>query len=243
MTWAPKKILLAVVVLISVATGGTLFYYTYIAEYEVFERPNPAVVANVAEVFERPAPAKPEDPIDIIRAEQGIVQRQSDTASLLETKSAVNDEEQALPRRISDESLTEAQDLLRLLVTDITVSQYRNRLGTKPSPPTLTFNSNMASVELADVRELIPVSTLECSFIIVVGHADSVGSESYNMRLSRRRANSVRSRLLELQEEHSICEGSSIHMVGKGERVPASGPYVDNYELEANRRAEIFFYQ
>jgi len=69
--------------------------------------------------------------------------------------------------------------------------------------------------------------------IVVVGHADTVGSPAYNMRLSERRANVVRGSLV----SHGIAEGQ-ITASGRGETelMVQTG---DNVKEPQNRRATI----
>ena len=67
----------------------------------------------------------------------------------------------------------------------------------------------------------------------VVGHTDSVGTDAYNMKLSQRRAASVKDYLV----KHGVPAGR-VHTEGKGE----SAPVADNKTREGrqkNRRAEI----
>ncbi|HEY6863265.1 MAG TPA: OmpA family protein [Burkholderiales bacterium] len=67
----------------------------------------------------------------------------------------------------------------------------------------------------------------------VVGHTDSIGSDEYNMKLSQRRAASVKDYLV----KHGV-PASRVHTQGKGE----SAPIADNKTREGrqkNRRAEI----
>ena len=67
----------------------------------------------------------------------------------------------------------------------------------------------------------------------VVGHTDSVGSDAYNMKLSQRRAASVKDYLV----KHGVPAGR-VRTTGKGE----SAPVADNKTREGrqkNRRAEI----
>jgi OmpA-OmpF porin, OOP family len=69
--------------------------------------------------------------------------------------------------------------------------------------------------------------------IIVVGHTDSVGSDAYNMKLSQRRAASVKDYLV----KHGV-PANRVYTEGKGER----SPIADNRTREGrqkNRRAEI----
>ena len=71
--------------------------------------------------------------------------------------------------------------------------------------------------------------------INVTGHTDTVGSDEYNMRLSKRRAMSVAAEL----EAHGISE-SEIAIVAKGKRDPLV-PTGDGVREPQNRRVEIVY--
>ena len=67
----------------------------------------------------------------------------------------------------------------------------------------------------------------------VVGHADSVGSDDYNQRLSERRANAVRDFLVQ-----QGVDGSKIRASGRGESDPAASN--DTAEgRQKNRRVDL----
>ncbi len=71
--------------------------------------------------------------------------------------------------------------------------------------------------------------------LTVTGHADTVGSDAYNMRLSRRRAASVAAEL----EKQGIAS-SEIEIVAKGERDPLV-PTKDGVREPRNRRVTIVY--
>ena len=69
--------------------------------------------------------------------------------------------------------------------------------------------------------------------LIAVGHTDSVGSDSYNQRLSIRRSEAVKSYLVS-----KGVEKNRVYTEGKGEKQPVA----DNKTAEGrakNRRVEI----
>jgi outer membrane protein OmpA-like peptidoglycan-associated protein len=71
--------------------------------------------------------------------------------------------------------------------------------------------------------------------LTVTGHTDTVGSDAYNMRLSRRRAESVAAQL-----EKDGIPSSEIQIVAKGKRdllVPTS----DGVKEPQNRRVQIVY--
>jgi OOP family OmpA-OmpF porin len=69
--------------------------------------------------------------------------------------------------------------------------------------------------------------------VIAIGHADSIGSDAYNQRLSVRRAESVKAYLVS-----KGIEGNRVYTEGKGEKQPVA----DNKTADGrakNRRVEI----
>lgn len=77
--------------------------------------------------------------------------------------------------------------------------------------------------------------------IAVVGHADRIGSEDYNMNLSQRRANAVKAYLVRL----GISAGK-INVEGRGESEPVTGDTCGNQRgsaliacLEPDRRVDV----
>jgi OOP family OmpA-OmpF porin len=71
--------------------------------------------------------------------------------------------------------------------------------------------------------------------IEVTGHTDTVGSDAYNMRLSRRRAEAVASQL-----EKDGIPSSEITILAKGKRDPLV-PTADGVKEPQNRRVQIVF--
>jgi len=71
--------------------------------------------------------------------------------------------------------------------------------------------------------------------LTVTGHTDTVGSDAYNMRLSRRRAESVAARL----EQDGIAS-SEIEIVAKGKR-DLLVPTADGVREPQNRRVQIVY--
>jgi iron complex outermembrane receptor protein len=69
----------------------------------------------------------------------------------------------------------------------------------------------------------------------VTGHTDTVGSDAYNMRLSRRRAESVAAEL-----ERKGIPSSEIEIVAKGKRDPLV-PTADGVKEPQNRRVQIVY--
>lgn len=116
------------------------------------------------------------------------------------------------------------------------------------SPQTLTFSSKSMNgifdfdstelshdfiEQLAEVAEVLNSYPQARVVVVVVGHADSIGSEAYNQALSERRAQTVANKLLELG-----VSPAQIEVQGKG----ASHPVADNRTVEGrakNRRVEV----
>ena len=85
--------------------------------------------------------------------------------------------------------------------------------------------------KLDDISNKVRGVNLEV--VIAIGHADSVGTDQYNQRLSVRRAESVKAYLVS-----KGIEGNRIYTEGKGEKQPVA----DNKTREGrnkNRRVEI----
>src|SRR6185503_3007344 len=85
--------------------------------------------------------------------------------------------------------------------------------------------------KLDDISNKAKGANLEV--VIAIGHADSVGSDAYNQRLSVRRAESVKAYLVS-----KGIEANRVYTEGKGEKQPVA----DNKTKEGrakNRRVEI----
>jgi OOP family OmpA-OmpF porin len=85
--------------------------------------------------------------------------------------------------------------------------------------------------KLDDISNKAKGANLEV--VIAIGHADSVGSDAYNQRLSVRRAESVKAYLVS-----KGIEGNRVYTEGKGEKQPVA----DNKTADGrakNRRVEI----
>jgi iron complex outermembrane receptor protein len=78
-------------------------------------------------------------------------------------------------------------------------------------------------------------STAKVTQLTVTGHTDTVGSDAYNMRLSRRRAESVAAEL-----ERNGIPSSEIEIVAKGKR-DLLVPTGDGVREPQNRRVQIVF--
>ena len=112
-------------------------------------------------------------------------------------------------------------DVVRVTMTNQTAFETDSS-AIKPG-----FNSTMD--KLADVVVRYGKTTL-----VVVGHTDNVGTDSYNQRLSERRALSVAQYL-----ESRRVNGMRLATAGKGETQPVA-PNSTESGRQANRRVEIY---
>ena len=102
----------------------------------------------------------------------------------------------------------------------------------------ILFDYNSASLRSSSRDELREMADVFNKYgdttIVVQGHTDSTGSDSYNQRLSERRANSVTGYIEDLG-----VRGSRIDAVGYGESRPRSSNSSASGRQQ-NRRVEIF---
>jgi OOP family OmpA-OmpF porin len=88
-----------------------------------------------------------------------------------------------------------------------------------------------SKAKLADLADKVKAINLEV--VIAVGHADAIGTDEYNQKLSVRRAESVKAFLVS-----KGIEKNRVYTEGKGEKQPVA----DNKTSEGrakNRRVEI----
>ena len=130
----------------------------------------------------------------------------------------------------------EAELRAELQGTGVSVTRQGDHI-TLNMPGNVTFAYDSADLSPAFFDVLNSVSKVmdeyEKTVVEVAGHTDSTGSESYNQRLSERRAASVASYL-----KSQGIDGQRLITVGMGEEMPVA----DNSTAsgrEANRRVEI----
>ena len=88
--------------------------------------------------------------------------------------------------------------------------------------------------QLANYLNQPPVFTK----LMVIGHTDSIGSASYNEKLSQKRANTIKRWLV----DHHRLDGSKIVAEGRGAKEPVSAN--SNYQgRQLNRRVEFRIYR
>ena len=130
----------------------------------------------------------------------------------------------------------EAELRAELQGTGVSVTRQGDHI-TLNMPGNVTFAYDSADLSPAFFDVLNSVSKVmeeyDKTVVEVAGHTDSTGSESYNQRLSERRAASVASYL-----RSQGIDGQRLITVGMGEEMPVA----DNSTVsgrEANRRVEI----
>ncbi|MFN3463906.1 MAG: OmpA family protein [Terricaulis sp.] len=105
-------------------------------------------------------------------------------------------------------------------------------------PADLTFDFNRDTVKSQFVGTLRDTGnvlrTYEQTTVDVIGHADSVGSDDYNLDLSQRRANNVASIL-----QSGGVSSARILREGRGEREPIASNATDSGRAQ-NRRVEVY---
>lgn len=105
-------------------------------------------------------------------------------------------------------------------------------------PADLTFDFNRDSVKSQFVGTLRDTGsvlrTYDQTTVDVIGHADSVGSDDYNLDLSRRRAANVASIM-----QSGGVSGARILVDGRGEREPIASNETDSGRAR-NRRVEVY---
>jgi outer membrane protein OmpA-like peptidoglycan-associated protein len=137
------------------------------------------------------------------------------------------------------ERVKERVDTLRLFLTD-TVEMIESSKQTIFKPvvlPNVQFYTNSANLiptSLSDIQQLaqhlIDTPQLDA---VVIGHTDNVGDKQSNLKLSRRRAETVRNVIISMG-----VEANRIKAVGKGDNEPKT----DNNSEEGrlmNRRVEV----
>ena len=110
----------------------------------------------------------------------------------------------------------------------------------------LTFNSQLlfdfGKTDLKDANKMDLQKFAETlkqypdTDLLIVGHTDNVGSDSYNQSLSKKRANAVSSQLA-----YSGITKNRLKVQGKGESQPTAANNTEESRLQ-NRRVEIAIY-
>src|SRR6185312_11344525 len=99
------------------------------------------------------------------------------------------------------------------------------------------FNKSDLTPQAKDIVDTAAknASATKVTQLTVTGHTDTVGSDAYNMRLSRRRAESVAAQL-----EKDGIPSSEIQIVAKGKR-DLLVPTADGVREPQNRRVQIVY--
>jgi OmpA-OmpF porin, OOP family len=119
--------------------------------------------------------------------------------------------------------------------------RYAQVLAARPAAPvryTLTFESGSAVDLVPEFKTVLDqllaaIARYPAPEVIVIGHTDRVGSDADNDRLSVRRAETVRDKLVQ-----AGIAASLISVAGRGERQPAIAT-ADGVAQAENRRVEI----
>ena len=120
--------------------------------------------------------------------------------------------------------------------TDVqVVRQGDNLLLQMPSDVTFAYDRADIQPQFFDVLDRVAATLNEfpATYVDVVGHADSRGSDEYNLALSQRRASSVAQYLVARQ-----VIPDRLFVAGEGERRPIA-PNTTEENMRQNRRVEI----
>ena len=126
---------------------------------------------------------------------------------------------------------------------DSSSSQNSENMQQKPEEPS-TVSQNAVQPETFEIQkepisnpERVKMSSSENDFLVsIIGYTDTSGMASYNKRLSRRRAEVVSSKLIEL----GLSKDRVVGIIGRGENNPAENN--DTGEGRGkNRRVEFRF--
>lgn len=126
----------------------------------------------------------------------------------------------------------------RLAGTNVGVERVSQSQIKLVFPADLTFDFNRDTVKSEFVPTLRDTGAVLREYnqttVDVIGHADSVGEDAYNLDLSQRRANNVANVL-----QSSGVSASRILRDGRGEREPIASNASD-YGRAQNRRVEVY---
>ena len=126
---------------------------------------------------------------------------------------------------------------LELKEVDITSSEAPKNLTIVLDEKALHFDFNKSDVKedffelLKNLKEFVEENNYE---VTIVGHTDSVGSNQYNFKLSRKRAEAVKAKLLEF----GLAEDRIVGIEAMGEEEPIASNDTKEGRAE-NRRVEF----
>jgi hypothetical protein len=126
---------------------------------------------------------------------------------------------------------------LELKEVDITSSEAPKNLTIVLDEKALHFDFNKSDVKedffelLKNLKEFVEENNYE---VTIVGHTDSVGSNQYNFKLSRKRAEAVKAKLLEF----GLAEDRIVGIEAMGEEEPIASDDTKEGRAE-NRRVEF----
>ena len=126
---------------------------------------------------------------------------------------------------------------LELKNIDILNSEAPKEMTIVLDERSLNFDFDKSNVKpqyydlLKNIKEFVEQNNYE---ITIVGHTDSIGSNAYNFKLSRRRAESVKAKLLEF----GLSEDRIVGIEGRGEEEPIATNETAEGRAQ-NRRVEF----
>jgi outer membrane protein OmpA-like peptidoglycan-associated protein len=203
--------------------------------------PNLASLAPVAIKEAEAAVRRAEEPIDdkaLSKHNIYLADRKVDTARALAEARYLEDQRKALGDRATAAQLdarTQEAEALRRQIADLNAKQTeRGLIVTLGDVLFETGKADLKSNAHANLTKLVAFLNQQPERALVIeGHTDSVGSESYNQELSQRRADSVKAFLI-----GQGVAANRVTAVGKGESSPvASNDSSSGRQL--NRRVEI----
>ena len=126
---------------------------------------------------------------------------------------------------------------LELKNVDILSSEAPKEITIVLDERSLNFDFDKSNIKpqyydlLKNIKEFVEQNNYEMT---IVGHTDSIGSNQYNFKLSRRRAESVKAKLLEF----GLAEDRIVGIEAKGEEYPVATNETAEGRLQ-NRRVEF----
>ena len=143
-----------------------------------------------------------------------------------------------VPDSRDTESSTPAGTLVNyqgVTIPQVDLEQIKQMMGSGAlALPSVFFSSNSSAVQAQYGDRILMISKLLKNYpsinIIVEGHADVTGADTYNEKLAQRRADNVMNKLI---KEYGV-DASRLSATAKGEREPAS-----NASNRMNRRVDF----
>jgi OOP family OmpA-OmpF porin len=190
------------------------------------EEGEPETVAEADGAFVPPAQPEPEpapvteaepDPEPFVEAElepEPAAESESEAVAQAQPETPARAQPET-PARAQPETLAQAQPEPQPIVLPVTI--------TLEAEPWFDFDRSVVRADARDKLDKLVhgLDGVEYDSILVVGHADRIGSQSYNERLSMQRATSVRDYLVK-----QGVPSDKIQAEGRGEFEPSNDPGV-----------------